>query len=345
LVVLSVVLAAGKAESSGGVSSSALWHTGASVALRALVLWLALLGVGFVMRKPAAALLKKLGGRTSQASFALAAAVLAGGVAEASGMSVIVGAYILGLTLGSTDLKHELDQGVSSVYEFLVPMLFCVTGMMVNLSTVLSAVLPGLIFAAACVLGKLVGCGLPALASGFNARGALRVGTGMIPRQEVALIVAGLAFSGKVIGGQDMNAIIIMVLATTLLSPWAISWSFKGGRGTRKKAAGPEEQMRLFSIGVPEPAVGVLIANHLVRGFRRRGFYAYRIPGSAPAYELRREECCLLMRARPRSVEVTLRSGEPGPVRDALREEMDVLGRLASEIVETQHEGSAAASS
>lgn len=329
LLFLSMVIASGTGESATGAKSDAIWSTAGTVVLRATILWLGLLGVGFLMRRPLAALLKKLGGRTSAASFALALAVLAGGFAEACGMAMIVGAYLVGLTLGSTDLKHELDQGMSAVYEFLVPMLFCVTGMMVHFSGAARAIVPGLVFAAACVAGKLVGCGLPALATGFNMKGALRIGTGMIPRQEVGLIVAGLAFGRGLLSDMDMNAVVVMVLITTLLTPSALSWIFRGGSGIRGALPSHPREPRLLRIAVPEPALAALITDHLVRKFRKRGFYCYRIPGSRPAYELRRDGDFFTVRATPRAVEIDVSAGQADPACRIVRAEMGVLRRLA----------------
>src|SRR3546814_9883053 len=47
------------------------------------------------------------------------------------------------------------------------------------------------------ILGKMIGCGIAGLACGFNRLGAFRIGIGMIPRGEVALIVAGYALRSE----------------------------------------------------------------------------------------------------------------------------------------------------
>ncbi len=334
LVFLSVVIAMGGAGAPDGSGAGQLLRTAGAIVLKAVVLWGILLGGGWLLRRPLAKLLKRLGGRTSAASFALALAVLAGGLAEASGMAMIVGAYIAGLTLGSTDMKHEIDRGVGAIHDFLVPILFCVTGMMVNLSAAAGALLPGLAFAGACVAGKVLGCGLPALAAGFNLKGALRVGVGMLPRQEVGLIVAGLAFSRGLLDSSDMNAVVIMVLLTTLATPWLVSRLFGESSGRRRPVAQANARMLLMHVPVPEPALGALIVDRLLHRLRREGFYSYRIPGEIPAYELRRGEDNLLLRAGARAVEMTAGPGDAEPAREVIRETMAELARLAQEIAD-----------
>ncbi len=51
----------------------------------------------------------------------------------------------------------------------------------------------------ALILTMVAGCGLPAYLMRFNLRGSLRIGLGMLPRGEVALIVAGIGLAGGII--------------------------------------------------------------------------------------------------------------------------------------------------
>lgn len=76
-------------------------------------------------------------------------------------------------------------------------------------------------------LGKVIGCGFGAKISGFNPKQALQIGIGMIPRAEVAIIVANLGLQMRILSEADMAATILMVLITTLMTPSLLKWSFR----------------------------------------------------------------------------------------------------------------------
>jgi Kef-type K+ transport system membrane component KefB len=91
----------------------------------------------------------------------------------------------------------------------------------------------GLLFATVIVvvaiLGKVIGCGLGARWGGFTSREALRVGVGMISRGEVGLIVAGIGLGSGWIEQNVYSTMVVMVLATTLVTPIFLRWVFPKG--------------------------------------------------------------------------------------------------------------------
>ena len=74
-------------------------------------------------------------------------------------------------------------------------------GMMVNVRAILSApvLIFGSVYTLTAIVSKIAGCGGSALLVGFNWKGALRIGAGMVPRGEVALIIAGIGLSSGVL--------------------------------------------------------------------------------------------------------------------------------------------------
>ena len=75
-------------------------------------------------------------------------------------------------------------------------------------------------------LGKIIGCGVGAKLSGFNSAESLQIGVGMVPRAEVAIIVANLGLKMSILTQKDMAATILMVLVTTLITPSLLKWTF-----------------------------------------------------------------------------------------------------------------------
>jgi len=75
---------------------------------------------------------------------------------------------------------------------------------------------------------------LPALGVGFNARGAWRIAVGMLPRGEVALIIAGIGLAAGVIDRQIFGVGVLMTVGTTVLAPILLVPAFKRkGSGLR----------------------------------------------------------------------------------------------------------------
>jgi Kef-type K+ transport system membrane component KefB len=67
------------------------------------------------------------------------------------------------------------------------------------------------------IVSKLVGCGLPLLGEGWRA--ALCVGIGMMPRGEVALIVALVGLNSQIVSQSAYAVVVFMTAVTTILAP------------------------------------------------------------------------------------------------------------------------------
>lgn len=228
IIVLAVVVSLG---TSGDVSLGNL----ALVGGKALGFWLGLMAVGILLSKWISRFLKSFQSGGAALGLALAIAFFSAALAEMFGLAMIIGAYTIGLALSRTEMAEELREPMESVYHASVPIFFVVMGMLVNFQAMSSVVVFGLVISFLAVIGKVVGCGVPALAVGFNMWGASRIGIGMMPRGEVALIVAGVGLSSGIIQQDLFGVSIMMTFITTVLAPLGLVPIFKrGGRGTRK---------------------------------------------------------------------------------------------------------------
>lgn len=165
------------------------------------------------------------------AAFGLAMALGFAFGAEAFGLAGIVGAYLGGLLLGSSDLKHELfGQAESIAYSFFTSFFFAGVGLAVSFSgmTPQFAVFAGILTVVA-VATKLVGCGLGARLSRFTWTSSWRIGSGMTARGEVGLIVASIGLSRGIIHQELYTAMVIVALVTTLVTPPLLKLTFSRG--------------------------------------------------------------------------------------------------------------------
>ncbi|MBM3935280.1 MAG: cation:proton antiporter [SAR202 cluster bacterium] len=197
------------------------------VAFKAFGFWLGLTGIGILLSKHISNLLGKFRSGGAQVSLALALGLLAAGMAETAGLAMIIGAFSIGLALSGTELAHKIDEPLRGIGALLVPVFFVVTGMLVDVSTMSGVVVFGLVITLFAAIGKLIGCGLPSLAVGFNTRGAMRIGAGMLPRGEVALIMAGVGITQGVLGQDLYGVAIMMTIITTAVAPPLLAVLFK----------------------------------------------------------------------------------------------------------------------
>ncbi|MEE9248053.1 MAG: cation:proton antiporter [Dehalococcoidia bacterium] len=185
-------------------------------ALAFLVVWF---GGGLLVSKYVSRFVMSLRVTGAGIAIALGLAFLASGLAESFGLAFIIGAYATGLALSNTEMAKVLEEPFSALYNALVPIFFVVQGMQVDVTAFGNAIGFGVTLSALAIVSKVLGSGLPALGLGFNAIGAARIGFGMLPRGEVALIIAGIGLTKGVIGVELFGVAIFMTIVTTLLAP------------------------------------------------------------------------------------------------------------------------------
>ncbi|MDA8218782.1 MAG: cation:proton antiporter [Dehalococcoidales bacterium] len=227
IIVLAVVASLG---ASGQVSLGEL----ALIGGKAMGFWIGLMLVGIALSGWISRFLSSFRSDGAAVALALALAFLAAAVAERFGLAMIIGAYTMGLALSNTDIAESLREPMDSVFHALVPIFFVVMGMLVNFPAMGPVIVFGFALSVLAIIGKVFGCGLPALAVGFNALGATRIGLGMMPRGEVALIVAGVGLSSGVIQQDIFGVAIMMTFVTTVLAPVVLVPAFQR-RGTGKR--------------------------------------------------------------------------------------------------------------
>jgi Kef-type K+ transport system membrane component KefB len=171
--------------------------------------------------------LKKLLLNNVVLSLAIATAFLYSWFAEMTGLAAITGAYFAGLFLGQTHHKNAVQIGITNIGKsFFVDVFFVSIGLQFNLFDIEAEPLFLLSFVVLAIAGKAIGSGLGARLNNFDAIRSFRIGTGMIPRGEVALIVANMALEKKVVSTDILSATILMVIISALLTPLLLKLGF-----------------------------------------------------------------------------------------------------------------------
>ncbi len=274
LAVVMGVVAVVNGKSNTAIDAASIY----SIAGRAFGIWLGFSAVALLFSKQIARFLKLFRNSYDFSICALGIALLFAGLFEKQGLAMIIGAYITGLSLSSTDIAPIIREKLEGLSEFFVPLFFCVMGMMVNVSKLMDKeiLIFGAIYTLTCIVSKMVGCGLPALFLGFNLRGALRIGCGMVPRGEVALIIAGIGITSGILDEQLFGVVIMMTLITTIFAPPALNAVIKSPKkGTNKDVKAEATVSSIWEFKTEE--IADLVAYLYLKDLRKEGFFVFTV--------------------------------------------------------------------
>ncbi len=222
LVILSVVagLASGVAASIMGI---------ARVALTAVGVLAVAIAVGSRVMPGLFDVVQRMRVKHVLVVYAIAFAFGLAALAASAGSALIIGAFAAGLILSGTNQFDAIEEQVHTVASIFTPIFFVSMGAALNIRLLdPSHHGSGAVLAMAGTL-TLLGI-LGKLAAGWAAPWQpfhrLSVGVGMIPRGEVGLIFAAMGRRSGVLGEEVFSAVLLMVMATTLVTPPALKALF-----------------------------------------------------------------------------------------------------------------------
>lgn len=141
-------------------------------------------------------------------------------LAIAMGMSDVLGAYFAGLAISETKYKDRLASKIEPIgYAVFIPVFFVSIGLDISFKGMDKDLLFIILLILTAILGKQIGCGIGAKFFKLNWTQANIVGAGMVSRGEMALVVANVALSSKLIDQNHYTAMIVVTVITTLIAP------------------------------------------------------------------------------------------------------------------------------
>ena len=324
-----------KAAAEGAAAGGMDWGNIGLVALKAFGVWLGATAIGVLAARYIAKFLKRcFKSPVVIATMAFGLALVLAGFFEMMGLAMIIGAYVMGLALSRTDLKHPITEMLTPVYTFLVPVFFCAMGMMVDMSALCSkpVLIFGGIYTALAVLAKVLGCMIPSICCGFNFLGGLRIGAGMVPRGEVALIIAGIGLSAGYLTQEIFGIGILMTLVTTVVAPPALVGLFapkaKGVRHPKPSKDGSREVM--FALANDDMAE--LVMAKILMEFRNEGFFVTCLSQEDQIWEIALDDIELSIRRHGYKIRFTCTPAEEAIVMTAWMEVASQMNDLARAI-------------
>ncbi len=139
----------------------------------------------------------------------------------------ITGAYLLGYVFAGSQFKADVERSFYAMgHGLLIPLFFVSIGLSSDYRALSGHWTLMLLILLVAVVGKVVGCGFAALASGLDWVRSLRIGCGMMSRGEVGLIVTAMGAATGIFGRTEVAVMVTVVLLTTLLTPLALRGAF-----------------------------------------------------------------------------------------------------------------------
>jgi fructose-specific phosphotransferase system IIA component len=336
IILLAVVLGVVSVMSSGSGSIDA--GSIGLIAVRAFGIWLGFTALGLIFAKKIAGFLKLFKSSFDFSICALGIALILAGVFEKQGLAMIIGAYITGLSLSGTDIAAVIQERIHGLYEFFVPLFFAVMGMMVNISELMNkeVLIFGAIYTVLAILAKVIGCATPALTLGFNMKGALRIGCGMIPRGEVALIIAGIGITAGILDDKLFGVVIMMTLITTLVAPPVLNFVLGiSGRGTRKETRTSDTVSFNWDFGTDE--IADLVIDILLKDLKQEGFYVQMMNIDEGISQARKGDVVLSITEEESNVTIETAVEDMGFVKTSIYEVMLKLNDSVQELKENNN--------
>jgi Kef-type K+ transport system membrane component KefB len=169
----------------------------------------------------------RFGARNAAFVLALLLCLGASALAESFQLAGIVGAFFAGMAIAEFRERYDLRGAFESLNTFFVPFFFVSIGLVVSTGDLLATWPLAAALTVLAVGGKFASASYDA--GEVGRRPALRIAAGMVPRGEVAIIVALTAYGAGLITADLYTAIVVMAVATSIVGPYLLVRLFRDG--------------------------------------------------------------------------------------------------------------------
>ncbi|WP_125566722.1 cation:proton antiporter [Companilactobacillus insicii] len=139
----------------------------------------------------------------------------------------VLGAFVAGIAISnSSNYNTKINQNIEIIgYSIFIPVFFISIGLNLEFDSLINDFWLILLFTITGIVGKLIGAGFGAKISGFDMKDSYVIGSGMISRGEMALIVAQVGFSVHLLSKEYYSSVIISIILITILAPFFLKHS------------------------------------------------------------------------------------------------------------------------
>lgn len=149
-------------------------------------------------------------------------------VADFVGLSAVVGAFFGGLAIRQTPQYKEVNSSISAIgYSVFIPVFFADIGLSMTFDSFFKDIWFILVMTVLAVVSKFWAGKYSSEMFGFSKNEANIVGSGMVSRGEVALIVAQIGITHHLFPEDIYSSLILVIIITTVLSPFILNHYIK----------------------------------------------------------------------------------------------------------------------
>lgn len=149
-------------------------------------------------------------------------------LADLVGLSSVIGAFFAGIAIGQTTAKEQVFKNVEIVgYSLFIPVFFVSIGLTISFQQLASQGLFIIVLLVLALVSKLAGGFIGSRLVGFSTNSSLMIGSGMISRGEMALIILQLGDQAKIVPHELFGPMVIVIIVSTLLSPFFLKYFTK----------------------------------------------------------------------------------------------------------------------
>lgn len=149
-------------------------------------------------------------------------------LAEQVGLSDVVGAFFAGVAIAQTPYKREVDSNIEPIgYAVFIPMFFVSIGLNMTFKGFFDDLIFIVSLTILALITKWLGCGLGAKVLGMNYDSMNIIGSGMVSRGEMALIIAQIGYEAHLLSSEYYSGVIFVIILTTLAAPFMLKAAIK----------------------------------------------------------------------------------------------------------------------
>ena len=149
-------------------------------------------------------------------------------LAEQVGLSDVVGAFFAGVAIAQTPYKQEVDSNIEPIgYAVFIPMFFVSIGLNMTFKGFFDDLIFIVSLTILALITKWLGCGLGAKVLGMNYDSMNIIGSGMVSRGEMALIIAQIGYEAHLLSSEYYSGVIFVIIRTTLAAPFMLKAAIK----------------------------------------------------------------------------------------------------------------------
>ncbi|WP_283573660.1 cation:proton antiporter [Ligilactobacillus aviarius] len=149
-------------------------------------------------------------------------------LAEQVGLSDVVGAFFAGVAIAQTPYKQEVDSNIEPIgYAVFIPVFFVSIGLNMTFKGFFDDLIFIVSLTILALITKWLGCGLGAKVLGMNYDSMNIIGSGMVSRGEMALIIAQIGYEAHLLSSEYYSGVIFVIILTTLAAPFMLKVAIK----------------------------------------------------------------------------------------------------------------------